>query len=80
MKMTPIKIETILRRYNDLVDSANTFVNEKNNGFGCGTIRFDDNGNIENEINTSCHCHPEYKWVVAATKEEFSGWLTKHGW
>jgi hypothetical protein len=75
MKMTPKKLETILRRYRDLVDLAKLFNRGKSNNMRIGPIRFDYDGNIECEINTSCHCHPEYRWVVVGTKEEFSEWV-----
>lgn len=74
--MTPKKIETIIRRYNDLTDLATQFVRRNREyDYAYGPARFDENGNIRVEINTACNCHPEYSWVVVGTKEEFSEWV-----
>lgn len=78
MKITPSRLNTIIRRYNELIELAHTFVRETEPiRWLYTTIRLDEYGNIESEINTSCHCHPEYQWKVIKTKEEFSGWLNK---
>lgn len=68
--ITSKRFKVILERYHELVTLAEHFTNRR-------SIRFDYDGNIEDEINTSCHCHPEYEWRTIKTKEEFAEWLDK---
>lgn len=78
MKITPTRFQTILRRYHELHMLANQYICEtETNSWLYKPIRFDEYGNIESEINTSCHCHPEYEWKMIKTKEEFAEWLDK---
>jgi hypothetical protein len=76
MNITPKRIEAIINRYHNLLDLVRTFVRETN-PYQYGPYRFDEVGNIECEVNTACHCHPEYEWRVIKTKDEFSEWLNK---
>ena len=77
MKITRKRLEAILRQKDEIENLAQQFAYEKRQGMRTGPIRFDDNGNIEMEVNTACHCHPEYEWTDIATKEEFCEWLDK---
>lgn len=75
MKITQKRFEAILQRYSELESLAQQFANEKRQGMRRGPIRFNDSGGIEMEVNTACHCHPEYEWTDIATKEDFCEWL-----
>ena len=68
--ITSKRFKVILQRYRELENLAEYCV-------GGGSIRFDYDGNIEQEVNTSCNCHPEYVWKTVKTKEEFAEWLDK---
>ncbi len=68
MKITSKRAAVILSRFNELKSLAEQFTDQ------CD-IRFDKMGNIECEINTGCHCYPEYEWRVDKTAEEFGKWL-----
>lgn len=68
--ITSKRFKVILERYHELLTLAEQFTNSQ-------SIRFDYYGNIEDEINTSCHCHPKYVWRTIKTKEEFAEWLDK---
>lgn len=70
MQMTSKKAAVILSRFNELKNLAEQFTGHWN-------IRFDEMGNIEREVNTACHCHPEYEWQVDKTAAEFGEWLDK---
>lgn len=75
MKMTLKKANVILTRYEELITKAQQFLRETNKTYrGYPNIRFSD-GNIEEYVNTACHCHPEMSWETAATMEEFGKWL-----
>jgi hypothetical protein len=73
MKMTPKRVDVILARYNELLAYAQQAVD----GY---EVRFDDSGNIEEYVNTACHCHPEYQWQHAMTKEKFLEFLKEKGY
>lgn len=75
MKMTAEEFEIIICKYNDLVSLANKFAIETGKIRKYESIRLDEYGNIEAEVNTACNCHPEYEWSVIATREEFLNWL-----
>ncbi len=68
--MTSTQAKAILEQYRELHDLAESFTGKWN-------LRFDEYGNIEDEVNTACHCHPEYEWQVIKTAEEFAEWLDK---
>lgn len=70
MNMTAKKAQVILARYQELRNLAEQFTGHWN-------IRFDDAGNIEHEVNTACHCHPEYEWQIDKTAEQFGEWLNQ---
>jgi len=73
MKMTPKRVDTILTRYNELLDCAKQAVS----GY---EVRFDDDGNIEEYVNTSCHCHPTMQWQQVMSKEKFLEYIQQKGW
>jgi len=77
MKMTMKRAQVILSGYEPLKDLANQFGDEKRKGMRTGPIRFDGEL-IEMEVNTACHCHPEYEWVPIGTLEELCEWLDSH--
>ena len=68
--MTSKKASEVLVEYNELRQLAYNFT-------GKWDIRFDECGNIEGEVNTACHCHPEYEWQIISTAEQFAEWLDK---
>ena len=76
--MTSKRAAVILSRYQELNNLADQFACEKRKGMRKGPVRFADDGAIEMEVNTACHCHPEYEWVTVATAEEFSEWMKKN--
>lgn len=78
MKITPLRFDAIINRYNQLQDEVYQFVKSRNTARWCES-RISDSGDIEVNVNTSCHCHPEYEWRQEATKEEFLEWLSKRG-
>jgi hypothetical protein len=75
MKMTPSKMATILRRYDEAIEVAKLFVEQKYAGYRRGDIRIDSYGCVEEYVNSSCNCHPEYEWIQRGTAEEFKIWL-----
>lgn len=77
MKMTSKRAMATITRYHQLKDMAGTFMQEKKNGHYWRDVRIDEWGNIEEWVNTACHCHPEYSWEPAATAQEFGAWLDK---
>lgn len=76
MKLTPTKVHAILQRHENLIYEVEHFVREKHPNTRRGEVRIS-NGVIEENVNTACHCHPEYEWVERATVDEFTGWLAK---
>jgi len=77
MKITAKRAQTIITRYEELVSTAQQFLQSTGKSrWSYPTIRFSD-GNIEHYINTACHCHPEMSWETAATMEEFAAWLNE---
>jgi hypothetical protein len=76
MKLTPNKVSAILQRHEDLLSQVESFVREKHPNTRRGEIRIN-YGTIEENVNTACHCHPEYEWVERATVDEFTQWLGK---
>ena len=77
MKMTPSRMATILRRADQLNDLARDFARDIEPNGRHGEVRVTDNGQVEEHINTACHCHPEYEWVERGTVEQFTEWLAK---
>ena len=73
MKLNAKRIDTILRRHDQLQDLAHSFVREKDYPGRTGEVRIDSEGISEN-VNTACNCHPEYEWVARASLEEFAKW------
>lgn len=78
MKITARRLESILRRYDQLNDLALQFAKEVEPYGQFRTIRIESNGQVEEEVNTACNCHPEYEWVPRGTPEQFSAWLEKN--
>lgn len=68
--------ETIISSYYELIEKAGSFLNEIQPNRRTGDIRLKD-GLIEEYVNTSCHCHPEYDWIGQASIESFDEWLSK---
>lgn len=68
--ITSKRFKVILERYHELVTLAEQFTNRR-------SIRFDYDGNIEDEVNTSCHCHPEMK-TFKQPSELFFKWLEEN--
>lgn len=74
--MTSKRAAVTIQRYNELVDLGEEFDRFKRPSARRGPIRFS-NDRVETEINTACHCHPEYEWVGVGSLEEFGEWLDK---
>lgn len=75
MKYTLEKFNETFENYNELLELARQFSRDEKEWDR--TIRFDEFGNIEQYVNTACHCHPEYEWKQLATVNEFYQWLEK---
>lgn len=82
MKLTKNRIQSVLQRYEQLLDLAENFARERRNGGRSGSeIRINYNYNeITWEVNTACHCHPEYERVSVGTVDEFIEWINKKGY
>lgn len=76
MKLTSKRAAVIINRYEKLEELAHQFSREKHPNGRHGPIRISNEG-IEEEINTACHCHPEYEWINVASLQEFGEWLDK---
>lgn len=77
MKYTHENITEVIQNYGELMQKAESFVSQKENS-RWPTVRINyDNLTIEQEVNTSCHCHPEYEWVEVVTVKEFTEWCEK---
>jgi hypothetical protein len=72
--ITSKRVQPITDRYEELINLAELFVQEKTKSRWRSSVRFDGN-TIQEETNTSCNCHPEYEWKTVATVEEFGKWL-----
>lgn len=81
MKLTENRIRAILQRNHQLLDLAKDFAREKKDGGRGGSdIQIEYyNNEITWEVNTACHCHPEYERIVIGTVDEFIKWLNKKG-
>lgn len=79
MKITLPRAQTILNRYEQLKDLAERFADEKRKGMRQGPIRFDGEL-IEMEVNTACHCHPEYEWIPVGNLIELCEWADKQSY
>jgi len=73
MNITKNRVNTIINRYETLLQEVEYFINQQNQDWRSGKIRID-NGNIEEYINTACNCHPEYEWVHRSTIDSFIEW------
>lgn len=73
-RLSERKIERTIRDFEYITELATSFVRSQNNPGRSGPVRID-NGRIEEEINTACHCHPEYEWVDRGSVEDFSKWM-----
>lgn len=74
--MTPNKVQAVLRRTEELISLLDDYVREMFPNTRRGDVRIQ-NGMIEERVNTSCHCHPEYDWVDRSTVDAFYEWLDK---
>lgn len=81
MKYTELRVNAILQRHENLIDTAKRFADYKiPHGHRHGNdLRFVDDS-IEWEVNTSCHCHPTYERQVVGTIKEFLEWCSKHNY
>lgn len=74
--ITSKRVGAIMKRYEDLMDLAKTFANERHKVGRRGEVRIGQDG-IEEHVNTACHCHPEYEWITRGSLEEFYEWIDK---
>ena len=78
MKFTKQKVEAILQRHESLLDMARNFIDDNAPGHQrTGAIRFLYGNRIEEYVNASCRCHPEFEWVDRGSVEEFIKWIEK---
>lgn len=75
MKITQKRAETFLRFYYELLEHADRYCHTFPGRHG--TVRITDYGTIEEEINTACHCHPEYEWVPRGSVKELVDWINQ---
>lgn len=65
MKLSPTKIDFIVRRYHQLLERAQELANLKarKEGFwrNATSVAIEEGGDIAYRINIACHCHPEYR-------------------
>jgi len=74
--ITSNRVSAILQRHDQLLDLAKQFANETRAGGRSGEVRIDYEG-VSEHVNTACHCHPEYEWVLRGSMEEFQQWMDK---
>jgi hypothetical protein len=81
MRHTKARIDVILRRHEELLDTVDAFARSKSPGyFSSGEeITFTDT-EIKWKVNTSCHCHPTMQWSIIGTIDEFVEWCKKHNY
>lgn len=75
MKVTSTEAKEIVSKYTELKALVEQFASSKSGSGRCNEVRIDDNGDIEEYVNTACNCHPEYTWEPLATAQEFNEWL-----
>lgn len=73
-KTTIQKLERIAKQYEWLQERAWYYVRAKFPNQRSGEVRIED-GRIQEEINTACHCHPEYEWQDRGSLEDLAEWL-----
>jgi len=74
--MTLTEINDTLIKFNQYRELAEKYYTEKT-GDKYPTIRIDEYGNIEHEINDACNCHPEYIWKQYTTVDQVVEWSEK---
>lgn len=77
MLYTKNQINKILDNYENLMDLVSIYVSEKYPKERRGEVRIKWNV-IEEYVNTSCHCHPEYEWSQRGPIEDFYEWVNTH--
>ena len=77
---TKADIEDILEKYHILQNELQDFVNQKRTEESKECVESKmASGIIFIEVNTSCHCHPEYEWeVFNHSVEDFIEWQAQH--
>lgn len=75
MKITKKKIEWFSQFYYQLMEYADRWTSTFPGRHG--TVRITQDGLVEEEINTSCHCHPEYEWVARGNLNDLLEWIEK---
>lgn len=68
------KLERMARHQEELQELAYRYVRNKFKEGRSGDVRVED-GRIEEELNTACHCHPEYSWTYRGDLEDLANWL-----
>lgn len=78
MKYTQENTQQTLNSFRELTKLADEYVNGPYNPkrYGVRPTRINiETGHIEKEVNTACHCHPEYEWRSVASFETFIAWV-----
>jgi hypothetical protein len=70
------KLERMARQQEELEELACRYVHNKFTEGRSGDVRVKD-GRIEEELNTACHCHPEYRWTDRGSLEDLANWLKR---
>lgn len=78
MLYTKNQIKRLIDQYEILLEYVGNYIQEKYPKGRRGDCRIE-YGRIEEYVNTSCHCHPEYQWEDRGSVEEFSEWINSEG-
>lgn len=78
MIYTQKSIDRLLDKHEKLIEDIEYYLREKFPKERSGDVRIE-YGRIEEHINTSCHCHPEYEWVDRGELEDFVKWVKSKG-
>ena len=76
MNITSNRVGAIIKRHEELMSLVEYYIQETNSSGRRGDVRIYCD-NIEEYVNTSCHCHPEYEWVDRGSVSTFCEWLNK---
>ena len=78
MQYTKNQIERLISKYETLLETVDDYIREKYPNTRRGDSRIRGN-EIQEYVNTACHCHPEYEWEYRGSVEDFSEWINSKG-
>ncbi len=80
MQYTKNQIERLIDKYDKMLELVDYYLIDKYPKERRGETRIK-YGRIEEYVNFSCHCHPEYDWSDRGSVEDFIEWIsTKDGY